>query len=336
MLKVRFSALAVAGAFVVLIHPSHAATFQENFSSDPAARGWQAIGDGTLFQWNSTNGNVEATWDSSHSNSYFCYPLGTVLAKDDDFSFAFDLQLRDFAAGVNPLKPNPFELSVGLLNLSDATKTNFARGTGDDSPNLVEFSFFPDPGGDWIWGPSLTSTIADANATNYNHWYGGGFAGLALTSNDVYHIELVYTASNQTLHTSMTCNGAPFGPMPDAVAGSDFTDFRVDHIAICSYSDALQDPYYAGSILAHGTVDNFTVTLPPAPVSNVSGRFSDGAWQVEFESRTNWLYTLESTKDLRSWTDVSATTAGTGGTLVLSDTNALAPNAFYRIRANRP
>src|SRR5438552_11511872 len=41
-----------------------AGAFQESFSSDPAMRGWRTFGDTNLFHWNSTNQNLEVTWDS--------------------------------------------------------------------------------------------------------------------------------------------------------------------------------------------------------------------------------------------------------------------------------
>jgi len=55
----------------------------------------------------------------------------------------------------------------------------------------------------------------------------------------LFHIEMVYTGSNSTLHTTITCNGEPFDPIPDAYAANGFQDFRVDQIAVSSYSDAI-------------------------------------------------------------------------------------------------
>src|SRR2546423_13860810 len=112
MSKIRSFALALAGLAVIPDNHSEAEMFQEDFSTDPAADGWKSVGDSSLFHWNATDHNLQAAWDSSRSNSYFALPLGTILAKDDDFSVAFDLRLNDFAAGINPQKPNPFQLSV--------------------------------------------------------------------------------------------------------------------------------------------------------------------------------------------------------------------------------
>ena len=48
-----------------------AAAISENFSGAPLARGWKVFGDGSLFHWNPTNQNLEVTWESSRTNSYF-------------------------------------------------------------------------------------------------------------------------------------------------------------------------------------------------------------------------------------------------------------------------
>src|SRR5215831_6477056 len=108
------------GIIMVAALPGGAATIQENFSTNPLQQGWQIYGDTNLFQWNSLNQNLGVTWDSSQPNSYFYRPLGTVLAIDDDFSIAFDLQLTDAQA------TGFFELAVGLLHFSDATNANFS------------------------------------------------------------------------------------------------------------------------------------------------------------------------------------------------------------------
>jgi hypothetical protein len=200
------------------------------------------------------------------------------------------------------------------------------RGTGTDSPNLVEFDYFPDSG----FGATVAPTIISSN----NVFNDGGFTfPLELTASDLYHVAMSYTATNWTLRTIMTRNGATFGPIQDATLGTNFTDFRVDHFAVCSYSDA----EFAGSVLAHGIVDDITITAPELPVTKVTGGFEGGLWRVEFASQPNWLYTLQRTMDLVLWADVSPVTAGTGSVLVLQETNsANASSVFYRVKAERP
>ena len=336
-MKIR--SLALAGLFALSITTAKAVTLTENFSSNPSLDGWQVFGDTNLFHWSAANQNLAVTWDSSTNNSYFYMPLGTILAKDDDFSVTFDLRLNDFAAGVDPQMPSTFPLSVGFLNLAEASQPGFLRGTGYNAQDLAEFSFFPDPGGAWIYGPSLTATVIDTTGFNY---FSGGYDPDSLTTDDVYQVSLTYTASSTNLVMNITRNNEMFVSNCVARFSSSFTDFRLDAISISSYSQAGQDTnnysgiIYAGSLLAHGAVDNFVVTLPPPPVQNLAVALNNGVPQIQFGDRTNWLYTLQRTTDLQSWMDVLPAIAGVEGSLILSDTNAPSGNAFYRIRAERP
>src|SRR6266576_4552247 len=105
MKKNRSFALALAGALVVCPQVSPATTLAEGFATDPLARNWIATGNTNLFHWNAANQNLEVTWDSSQSNSYFCRAFGTSLTEASDFMLGFDLQETDTTGGVNPSKP---------------------------------------------------------------------------------------------------------------------------------------------------------------------------------------------------------------------------------------
>ena len=115
---------ALAACFPIMLS---ATTFTEDFSTDPAANGWQIFGNTNLFQWDSTNQNLRVTWDSSLTNSYFHRPLGTILTRDDDFSLNFDLTFADYASGTTPGKPYAAPVAIGFLNLDQAAHTNFSR-----------------------------------------------------------------------------------------------------------------------------------------------------------------------------------------------------------------
>jgi hypothetical protein len=135
----------------------------------------------------------------------------------------------------------------------------------------------------------------------------------------------------RTLTTAVTNNGTQYGATQLITVPTNF-DFRVSTFSISSYSDQRAD----GSILAHGTVDNITITVPPPPVMNLAGAFSNGLWRAQFLSRSNWLYTLERAVSFTVWTNASLTTVGTGSTLSLVDPNPPWAKSFYRIRAERP
>jgi hypothetical protein len=320
---------------LLLLQPAFlcAITFTENFSTSPATNGWQIFGTNNLFTWDSTNQNLRVAWDSSKPNNYFHRPLGTTLTPDDDFSLSFDLTFEDYASGVNPSKPGTFEAAIGFLNLDQATQTNFFRGAGTSSLgplNIVEFDFFPSFD---TFLPTIAQTIVGTNHSSPN-WLYNHDKLLEMTPGETFHVTMNYFSVTRTLTTTVTNNGTAYGdPQTKIVPGN--VDFRVTTLSISSYSDAIQPPP-AGSILAHGTVDNFTLVTPPSPVENLSGGFVGADWQVQFTSRTNWLYTLERSGNSTPWTNASLATLGNGGMLALSDTNSPAGMAFYRVRANRP
>jgi hypothetical protein len=299
-----------------------AATIEEDFSCDPLQKGWKIFGDTNLFHWDSTNQNLDVTWDSSQSNSYFYLPLGTILAKSDDFSLAFDLRVD-----VAQASGFGFELAVGFLNLAEATSTNFNRSTGDNSPDLVEFTYFPDAG----FGPTVWPILVDTNSL-FNWTGASNYAIYAPMPGDWYHIVMTYTASNQTLVTTMANFEQTSGITVVDPLMTNFTDFRVDTISINSYRDDGQ----GDSIFAQGAVDNLVVTLPPPPIQNLSGAFGNGIWQAQFLSRSNWVYRLQRTTDLQTWTNISPATAGNGTNLLLPDAHPPTDQAFYRISAQRP
>jgi hypothetical protein len=322
--------LTIVLAVTSTVFRAAAANINENFSSDPQQNGWRIFGDTNLFRWDATNQNLRVTWDSSQGNSYFYHPLGTTLTRQDNFSVAFDLQLTDIGPGPDTNKSTSFQMAIGFINLDVAAGTNFLRGTGASSPDLAELDYFWDSG----FGATLWPTFVDANSTfNYNN--SSDYAIFALAPGDWYHILMSYTAANQTALLTATNFEKTAGVQITQLVNTNFGDFKVGTISVNSYSDAGQDPQYAGSVLAHGTVDNFVVTVPAPPLENIGSSFIAGHWQVQFNGQTNWLYTLERTGDLQSWSPASATVEGIASSLILIDTNAAAGAAFYRVRANR-
>jgi hypothetical protein len=304
----------------------------EDFSSNPSARGWCVAGNASLFRWDSTNQNLAVTWDSSRSNSFFARSLDTVLTKADDFSFSFEVKLTDVAVGVNSNKPFTFQIAVGLVRLASVTDNDFWRGSGVSAPhgprNLVELTWFPDSG----FGATVSPTLVSSN----NQFATGFDFPLELDPGATFHFVMHYTATNQTLRTTVLRNGAPFGPVKNVVLGPNFTDFRLDHVAVCSYSDTGAD----GSILAHGTVDNISVAVP-APAIKISdeapfGVMSNGVWMVTIHSQSGFEYDLLRSTNSVNWTTVAGPLPGTGGVLALPDNSPPPNSALYRVGADKP
>src|SRR5665213_2400235 len=116
-MKKMFVTLAIASLSVLSV--VRANTITEKFSADPSQDGWQVFGDTNLFQWDSTNHNLDVTWDSTQPNSYFYLPIGKTLTVTDSFCIQFDLQLSNAVAfGYGQ------QLAIGLLHWVDATNAD--------------------------------------------------------------------------------------------------------------------------------------------------------------------------------------------------------------------
>jgi hypothetical protein len=95
----------------------------------------------------------------------------------------------------------------------------------------------------------------------------------------------------------------------------------------------------ASSVTNDASTDNLSFVLSPRadpPFRIVNCALVDSLWRVEFASRTNRLYTLETSASLTDWQVVGTAVSGNGATLALSDPNPPAGRAFYRIRCQRP
>jgi len=295
---------------------SGATTIVEKFTANPALDGWQIYGDTNLFQWNSTNQNLDVTWDSSQTNSYFYLPLGLTLTTNDSFCVQFDLNLTDQYA------TNYFELAVGLCNFADSTNATFSRANGI-SPNLFEFDYFP--GGTYSYGPSIDATLVDTNS-NFYFVYD---PTQPLNNGVTYHIILLHQANTSTVSSEVLSNGQVVSSLPEVYAGGAGA-FELDTLAIDNYTTL--DDSYGDSLLAHGTVDNL-VFASPLPVGTIS---AIAAGQVRFASDTNWLYTLEQTADFQTWSAAAPAVTGNGTNLVIQAANPPADKSFYRVRADLP
>jgi hypothetical protein len=339
MLKV-FALISLA---IIAASGSFAKTVNQNFAANPLQNGWQEFGNTNLFHWNSTNQNLEITWDSRQSNSFFYFPLSTSLTRDDDFTIDFDLLLNDIVSGIEPGKTGGLEIGFGFFNFATATNASYMRGSFGGAPNLFELDYFPK--GSFEFGgqtfevaATTTPTFISTNSFDYAPTIFAPYI-MELPTNVVVHVEMNFTSSNQTLATLLTTNGATFFQPPDVVLTdtntSAFTasdDYRVDTFSINSYSSTGDD---FDSVFGHGIVDNIVISYP-LPIENFSGSLTNGIWQASFSSRINWLYTLERTTEFHNWSVVSSTVPGNGGVLILQDPAPLPQNAFYRVRAARP
>jgi hypothetical protein len=216
------------------------------------------------------------------------------------------------------------------------------RGSFGSAPNVAEFDYYTD--GYYDFG----GTRYDAAATTTPSFISGvdsyDYAPAILSvydnvlpTNQTVHVSFGFTASNQTAVVAIRTTNGPLGSLPNLVLDSahgfaDTDDFHVDVFSISSYSSVGDD---FDSVLAHGSVQNVAVTLPP-PVQGLRGGFVQNTWTVQFYNHKNWHYTLQRTADMVTWIDASTTMMGNGTNLVLQDLNAPPGQGFYRVRAERP
>lgn len=82
---------------------------------------------------------------------------------------------------------------------------------------------------------------------------------------------------------------------------------------------------------------SFTLTPNPDPGFEIVGHGPvSGDWQIEINSVSYRVYSLDRSEDLQTWTEVVAPIAGTGGPLTLTDPDPPATQAFYRVAYRRP
>lgn len=304
-------------------------TLVEDFALDPKSSGWSVFGAADLFRWDATNQSLHVTWDSSRTNSYFCRSLGTILTSEDNFQLSFDLTFEDYASGTTAGKAGAFEAAIGLLNLDQAMSPSFSRGAGRNATygprNLVEFNFFP------AFGSFLPTIAQVIVGTNYTDWFFNHDNLQPMAPGQTFSVVMLYSAQTRTLTTTVSNNATQYGPTQEILVPAN-VDFRVATLSISSYSDVRS----LDSLLAHGSVDNIRLVVPPPPVLDLVGNFKAGEWTVQFLSRDHWLYDMERSTNDEIWSTVTTKTLGTGDWMFLTDSSPPTSLARYRVRSQRP
>ncbi|MED5381755.1 MAG: hypothetical protein VYC47_04220, partial [Verrucomicrobiota bacterium] len=219
----------------------------DDFSADPLANGWAVHGDESLFDWDAEAGALSVTWDSERPNSLFHRPLGLTLTEGDAFAFTFDITLDEVKGGHRDGQPYTFEVALGLLNIGSAKADGFNRGTGTDSPNLVEWNYFPDTG----FGATVSPAIASANSQ-----FAAGFTFPAeMALGKIYSVRMEYDPAARELSTAMLENAKAWNAVKTVRLPDDLAGFAVDCFSISSYTGKGSE----SSLLAAGRIDNVAV-----------------------------------------------------------------------------
>ena len=291
----------------------------ENFSANPLANGWAAHGDESLFEWDAEGGALAVTWDSEKPNSNFHRPLGLTLTEADTFAFAFDIALDEVKAGHLDGQPYTFEIAVGLMSIESGKADGFSRGTGTDSPNLVEWDYFPDTG--------FGATISPAIASGKSQFASGFTFPAELVVGKKYSVRMEYDPAERTLKTFMLENDKAWKTIKTVALADDFVGFAVDAFSISSYTAKGSK----SSLLANGSVDNLAIGVGRSKPRIVNTRLADGQWTARSFGYGTVDYLLERSADLRGWQPVRNGVREDGFYLRLIDENPSLGDGFYRL-----
>ncbi|MGV3774279.1 MAG: hypothetical protein ACO1QB_15360 [Verrucomicrobiales bacterium] len=311
-----------------------ATVIQWDFQTSPNE--WSSWGKSELFHWDSEEGNLQVTWDSSKTNSYYSVPLPRNLTIKDSFGCEFDLKLNEISS--NPEKPYTFQIAVGFFHFQSSARSEFFRGTGLDAThgprNLLEFNYFPAAG-------LIESTVAPTLVSKDNHVYFSDNHPLELYQGETYTFRMSYDAASRTLQSWIWQNGLPYGPAADGklrtiTLPARFTDFSLDRFGVSSYSDAEQTPPFAGSILAHGEIDNVKLTLPSVPQPRLEITSEGSAISITLPTLPGYVYYLESSDNLTDWELVGELIEGDGSSHIYKTSSSGGPIKFYRARLAVP
>ena len=291
----------------------------EDFSADPLASSWVVHGDESLFEWDAEAGVLAVTWDSEKPNSSFHRPLGLVLTEADAFAFTFDIALDEVKAGHLDGQPYTFEVAVGLVDIETAKADGFSRGTGSDSPNLVEWNYFPDTG--------FGATVSTAIASGKSQFAAGFTFPASLATGEKYSVRMEYDPGERTLKTFVLENGKAWKEIQSVKLQDDFSGFAVDAFSISSYTGKGTE----SSLFATGTVDNLAIAVDRSQPRIVGARLIDGQWRARTFGFAAADYLLERSADLHDWQPVENGVRSDGFYLRLIDEEPPDGGGFYRL-----
>ena len=318
-LEVLFGKAEVDAVSDVRPRTDNLAWHAEDFSADFLPSSWVVYGDESLFEWNAEAGVLAVTWDSEKPNSSFYRPLGLVLTEADAFAFTFDIALDEVKVGHLDGQPYTFEVAVGLVDIESAKGDGLSRGTGSDSPNLVEWNYFPDTG--------FGATVSPAIASGKSQFAAGFTFPAALAVGEKYSVRMEYNPGERTLKTFMLENSKAWKGIQSVKLQDDFSGFAVDAFSISSYTAKGTE----SSLFATGTVDNLAIAVNRSQPRIVGARLIDGQWRARTFGFATADYLLERSADLHDWQAVGNGVRSDGFYLRLIDEESLDGGWFYRL-----
>ena len=172
-------------------------------------------------------------WDSEKQTSSLFFPFGRQLSHEVDFSASVVFQLRSLDIEFDPGSFYGFQLSLGFFNSERVFLESYRRITGSDSPDLVEWDFFPDTG----FGATISPTIVDSASQFFPTF---NFP-IDLPVDEDIEVTLEYVSEFRELRSTLRAGEGELrametvklpGPDDDSFAG-----FMVDSFGFTSFRD---------------------------------------------------------------------------------------------------
>lgn len=132
--------------------------------------------------------------------------------------------------------------------------------------------------------------------------------------------------------------------IPDAIDPDDDQDGMPDAWEIAHSLDPLVDDKDGNPDLdLHANWQEYVFDTAPQDAASVQGFHIDldpvsGEPRIHFSTSANRLYTVEASTDLDAagWQELAPEAPGTGAEVIITDTDGVSPNRFYRLRAKLP
>jgi hypothetical protein len=225
-----------------------------------------------------------------------------------------------------------------------------------------------DGGDSWTWVNSNPTPISGtlANQSNigtaeHQHFFTGATATLPVGTNDTLFAYIYLDPTNAPAEVMMQWNDGSWNHR--AYWGSNLLTFGTNgtasrfamgalpptgqwtRLSVPAQQVALTNSMLNGLALTLyggratwdyiGKTPGGSNSVPPAP-GNIGGDLTNGLWQAAVTNPGTWLYTLQRSTDLQSWTPLGSFVGATGLTLQLQDPNPPMPDGFYRIQVQLP